>query len=152
MSTLTARTVGSGPSVVTSRERVASWLMWLATLGAISASVSALYTVLAASGSTKVVETWRFYGLVVFASLFALLSLRPHHYRGVWELVILNKFALSVTAIGYAVHGGIAETAAVIGYDGGLTVLLVAAYICARGWAADAVPVAPARPADRQHR
>ena len=70
------------------RELAGRALMWLAVLGAAGAAGTALLTVLDADGATKVVETWRMYGLVVFTGLFVLLMLRPHHYRGVWELVI----------------------------------------------------------------
>lgn len=42
------------------------------------------------------------YGLVVFTGLFVLLMLRSHHYRGMWELVIASKLAMTFTAVGYA--------------------------------------------------
>ena len=45
------------------------------------------------------VETWRAYGLVVFAGLFALLAWNPLGHRGLWELVIAHKVALTVTAL-----------------------------------------------------
>ena len=66
------------------------------------AAGTALLAVLDADGATKVVETWRMYGLVVFTGLFVLLMLRSHHYRGVWELVIASKLAMTFTAVGYA--------------------------------------------------
>ena len=97
------------------------------------------------------------YGLVVFTGLFVLLMLRPRYYRGVWELVIASKLAMTFTAVGYAAHGGIAGAGAIIGWDGGLAAVLIAAYICCRGWtavppaghrgaAAISTPVAGARP------
>ena len=46
----------------------------------------------------KVLEAWRAYGLVVFAGLFILLALRPRAMRGVWELAIFDKAALTLTA------------------------------------------------------
>jgi hypothetical protein len=54
----------------------------------------------------------------------------------VWELVIASKLALTVTAVGYAAHGGITGAGAIIGWDGGLTLVLITAYICCRGWRA----------------
>lgn len=118
------------------REKIGRALMWLAVLGAVGAAGTALLTVLDAGGATKVVETWRLYGLIVFAGLFALLMLRPHHYKGVWEITIASKLAMTVTAIGYAAHGGITGTGPIIGWDGGLTAVLIAAYVCCRGWTA----------------
>jgi hypothetical protein len=118
------------------RELAGRALMWLAVLGAAGAAGTALLTVLDADGATKVVETWRMYGLVVFTGLFVLLMLRPRHYRGVWELVIASKLAMTFTAVGYAAHGGIVGAATIIGWDGGLAAVLIAAYICCRGWTA----------------
>ena len=43
---------------------------------------------------------------------------------------------MTFTAVGYAAHGGIAGTGAIIGWDGGLAAVLIAAYICCRGWTA----------------
>ena len=62
-------------------------------------AVSALSSVVAANDSTRGVEVWRMYGLAVFAGLFVLLALRPRRYRGVWELAIANKLALTVTGM-----------------------------------------------------
>ena len=108
--------------------------MWIAAAGAAGAAVSSIAAVLGADGTTKIVETWRLYGLVVFAGLFALLALRPRAYRGVWELVLLNKLALTVTALAYAAHRGISGTGSIIAWDGGLSLVLIAAYLCCRGW------------------
>ncbi len=116
------------------RERIARSLLWLAAAGAAASAFSAIGAVLEADSATKVVETWRAYGFVVFAGLFALLALRPRGYRGVWELVIFHKVALTVTAVGYAASGGIADTGMIVSWDGGISVLLVAAYVLSRGW------------------
>lgn len=93
-------------------------------------------TVPDAGGAPKVVEECRLYGLVVFVGLFALLMLRPHHYRGAREITIASKLAMTVTAIGYAAHGGSVGTGPIIGWGGGLTALLIAAYVCCRVWTA----------------
>jgi hypothetical protein len=121
-------------------ESVGRVLLWIAALGAAVAAVSAISTVLAAGGTTKVVETWRLYGFVVFTGLFVLLALRPLAHRGVWELALLNKLALTVTALGYAAHGGISGTGSIIAWDGGLSLVLIAAYVCCHGWTAWSAP------------
>jgi len=89
------RTTGA----LSSRDRVGRALLWLAALGAVVSAVSALSSVVAANDSTRGVEVWRMYGLAVFAGLFVLLALRPRQYRGVWELAIANKLALTVTGM-----------------------------------------------------
>ena len=43
---------------------------------------------------------------------------------------------MTLSAVGYAAHGGIAGAATIIGWDGGLAAVLIAAYICCRGWSA----------------
>jgi hypothetical protein len=121
-------------------DRIGRVLLWIAAVGAAGAAVSAISTVLGAGGTTKVVETWRLYGFVVFAGLFVLLALRPLGYRGVWELAVLNKVALTVTALAYAARGGISSTGGIIAWDGGLSLVLIAAYVCCRGWTAWSAP------------
>lgn len=119
---------------MTARDRAAKIMLWLAALGALAAAVSAAGEVWDADGGSKVVETWRAYGLVVFSGLFMLLATAPRGYRGVWELVIFHKVALTVTALLYAAHGGIAGTASIVVWDGAVSVLLISAYVFSRGW------------------
>ena len=121
-------------------DRIGRVLLWIAAVGAAGAAVSAVSTVLGAGGTTKVVETWQLYGFVVFAGLFVLLALRPLGYRGVWELAVLNKVALTVTALAYAARGGISGTGSIIAWDGSLSLVLIAAYVCCRGWTAWSAP------------
>jgi hypothetical protein len=128
------------------RDRVGRVLLWIAAVGAAGAAVSAISTVLGAGGTTKVVETWRLYGFVVFAGLFVLLALRPLAYRGVWELAVFNKLALTATALAYAAHGGISGTGSIIAWDGGLSLVLIVAYVCCRGWTAWSAPDRGPRP------
>ena len=119
-------------------------LLGLATIGAIGAAITQIPVVLDAGGATKVVETWRLYGFVVFAGLFALLLVRPLGNLAVWLLAIFDKVALTLTAFGYQAHGGIAGTATIITWDGGLAVLLIAAFILASVEGRGATP-SPAR-------
>ncbi len=114
--TPTATTFTSPAAAMSRRELAGRALLWLAVLSAAGAAGTALLSVLDAQGATKVVETWRMYGLVVFTGLFVLLMLRPRHYRGMWELV--------------------ADAGTIIAWDGGLAAVLIAAYICCRGWTA----------------
>jgi hypothetical protein len=134
-------TITSTPSRVTAAsasrsQRIGQVLMWIAAAGAVGAALASIATVLDADGTTKIVETWRLYGLIVFAGLFALLALRPRAFPGVWELALFHKLALTVTALFYIAHGGISGTASIIAWDGGLSLVLIAAYLCCRGWRA----------------
>ena len=108
--------------------------MVLAALSAMVATISDIPAVSGASASTAVVQTWRLYGFALFAGLFIYLAVNLNGRRGIWELVIANKLLLTCTAIGYALHGGIAGTSNVLVWDGSLTVLLISAYVTCRGW------------------
>lgn len=114
--------------------RITRGLMAFAALGALAATLSGIPTVLSAPTGTIVVETWRVCGFALFAGLFTLLAVNPTGHRGVWELVIANKLVLTALAIGYATHGGIDGTNDVLVWDGLLTILLIAGYVCCRGW------------------
>lgn len=122
------------------RDIVGRTLLWLAALGAAVSAASAVSAVVEAADGSKVVETWRLWGFVVFAGLFVLLALRPHAYRAVWELAIFNKLALTASAAFYLAQGGIADAGTILVWDGILAVVLVAAYVCCRGWRSWAGP------------
>ncbi|WP_327110679.1 hypothetical protein OHB12_23190 [Nocardia sp. NBC_01730] len=117
------------------RSRLGRTLLCLAAAGAAASAANAIGGVADAESAVKVVETWRAYGYVVFAGLFALLALRPNNYRGVWELVILHKVALTVTALVYSRNDAIEGTGTILAWDGGLSVVLLVAYLLCRGWA-----------------
>jgi hypothetical protein len=116
------------------RVRIGQALMALAAVSAFVAAVSDIATVVNAPASTAVVETWRLCGFALFTGLFALLAARPSGYRGLWELAIANKLALTAAGVGYAVHGHIDGTSQVLLWDGSLTVLLIVAYIACQPW------------------
>ncbi|WP_285579519.1 hypothetical protein [Actinoallomurus iriomotensis] len=107
-------------------------LTGLAAVSALLAAVTAVSDVTAADHATLVVQTWRMYGLFLCGGMFALLALRPRVHGAVWALVIANKAALTVTAAAYSAHGGIAEAAKTVGWDGTLTVALIAAFVMCR--------------------
>src|SRR5262245_40918672 len=117
------------------RDRLAAGLMLLAALGALAAAIGAVGAVSDAGPTTRIVEAWRLYGFVLFAGLFVLLALWPRQERGVWELAIFHKLALTITALWW-LSGDTEDADTVIVSDGTLTVLLVAAYVLTRGWTA----------------
>ncbi|NBE80560.1 hypothetical protein [Micromonospora rubida] len=135
MTTMGARpaTTGGGPV----RDRIGRALLWLAAVAAVAAALGAYGTVADAEPAGTVVETWRAYGFVVFAGLFALLAVRPRGYRGVWPLVILHKVAMTVTALAYSRNPAIEGTGTILAWDGALSVLLVVAFVLCRGWVAE---------------
>lgn len=103
---------------------------------AVVAAVGAIPGTVAAGADDRIAQTWWTYGLVVFAALFALLAARPLGTRWLWEIVLANKLALSVTAAAYLVAGTATGAGTIVVSDGALFVLLLAGYLCVRGWCA----------------
>jgi hypothetical protein len=117
------------------RDRIAALLLILAALGALLAFVTSIGNVTAAEPATKVVQTWRMYGFLVFTGLFVFLAVWPRHYAGVWELVIFHKAAMAVNAAILAGAGAVgAQSVAII--DGVLAIMTITAYVLARGYTA----------------
>ncbi|MGW4155878.1 hypothetical protein ACWEDF_22265 [Micromonospora chersina] len=119
------------------RDRIGRVLLWLAAIGAVAAALGAYGAVADAEPAVTVVETWRAYGFVVFAGLFALLAVRPRGHRAVWVLVIFHKVAMTMTALAYSRDAAIEGTGTVLVFDGALSVLLVLALVLCRGWVAE---------------
>lgn len=122
-------------TVATWRDRAATGLMLLVTLGAFVAFVTSIGAATTASPATQVVEIWRMYGFIVFAGLFMLLAFWPRRYAGIWELVILNKVALSITGL-VLLGQAITDAQTILIFDGSLAVITIVAYVLAKGYAA----------------
>jgi hypothetical protein len=105
-------------------------LLILSALSAVGAFGVGVSATVSAVPERLWVGTWRTLGFLVFAGLFAVLAWRPRLSAGVWELVILNKGALAMLGFVY----GSAETLAAAPIDGALAAVLIAAYLCTRGW------------------
>jgi hypothetical protein len=117
------------------RDRVAMVLMLISALGALYAFVTAVGATAQAGPAAQQVEAWRTLGFAFFAGTFVLLAFWPRRYPGLWELLILDKVALTIVeAILIGNHARDAESAAIA--DGILSVLLIAAYFLSRGYSA----------------
>ena len=106
-------------------------LMALSSLGALVAFYGAIASVRAAAADTVWVETWRMFGFLVFAGLFALLAARPRLSAGVWELVFFDKAAMGVSML---LLPGAKDAVSAGSVDAVLAVLIAIAYVCTRGW------------------
>lgn len=113
------------------RDRIGRGLMLLAAIGAATAFASALPSVRAAGADTVWLETWRLFGYVVFAGLFALLAWRPRALPGIWELAFLHKAAMASAAM---VLVGAREADMAGPVDAVLAIAIAVAYGCCKGW------------------
>jgi len=134
MSTIPATAALGVPAGALVRDRIARILLVVVAVGAIGAAIGAVGMVADAGPTTRMVETWRMLGFIVFAGIFLLLAYRPRVYAGIWELAILNKLGLTIAALAYGT--GTEGAGAALAADGVVTFLLVAAYILSRGWRA----------------
>jgi hypothetical protein len=123
--------LSSSSTVPAWRDRLGRGLMFLASIGAVGAFVSSVPVVRSASPETLWVETWRMFGFLVFAGMFALVALRPRASAGVWELAFFHKLAMAVTAL-LASNARDAVMAGTV--DAVLVVFIGAAYFCTGGW------------------
>lgn len=94
------------------------------------AFATSLIAVGIAGPGTVIAESWRLFGPLVFAEIFLLLASRPQLYPGIWELAIIHQ-AATATCL-FSVASDAPEAAAAATLDGGLTVVLVVAYLLAR--------------------
>lgn len=116
------------------RDQIATGLMLLCALAAGYAFVTAIGVARNAAPDVQMVETWRLFGFAFFACVFVLLAVWPRRYPGLWEVLILNKAALTVA--GFVLIGqGAAGADVAAPSDLVLTILLIAAYLLSRGYA-----------------
>jgi hypothetical protein len=114
-------------------DRLGRGLMGLAALGALFAFVSSMAAVRNAGPETVWLETWRMFGFLVFAGMFALLAWKPRSAVGVWELAFGHKAAMAIAAL-FLIPARDASSAGLV--DGVLAVMILIAYSCTRGWLA----------------
>jgi hypothetical protein len=115
------------------RDRVGRALMSVAAAGAVVAFVGSIGAVQAAGPETASVETWRLFGLLVFAGMFALLAARPRASAGLWELALFHKAAMAIASLFLA---GAREAVSAGAVDAVLAILIAVAYVLTRGWMA----------------
>lgn len=113
------------------RDRLGRGLMLFASVGALAAFATGVAAVRAALPETLWVETWRMFGFLVFAGMFALVGLRPRLSAGVWELAFFHKLAMTGAALFLS---GARDAVAAGSVDAVLVVLIAVAYFCTQGW------------------
>jgi hypothetical protein len=114
-------------------DRIGRGLMGLAALSALGAFAGGLAAVQHAGTDTIWVETWRMFGFLVFAGMFAIVAWRPRLSAGIWELAFFHKTAMAVSAL---VLSGAQDAATSGTIDAILAAVILIGYICTRGWTA----------------
>jgi len=115
----------------TKKLTIATTLLWVAAVAALGAAIAEIPTIQDASNTTKVVETWRMIGFGTFAAMFAMLARKPFGNQ-LWWIVIGNKLALTIAGVIFVMQDGVDGALDLIIFDGGLTVLLIVAFVLVR--------------------
>ncbi len=123
------RATVDGPSTLA--DRIGRGLLVLcavATLGAFAQGIQIMATT---SDERVITEAWRTFAYVVFAGLWAMLAIAPRGQRGVWELVLFQKIA--ITSFAFAVRD-LPDGWSTFLIDLALVLATAAAYVLCRGW------------------
>lgn len=100
----------------------------VATLGALATGIP---RIIDSDDAHLLTEAWRTLAYIVFAGLWALLAVAPRRQRGLWELLLIHKIAITAFAL-VVIDKPEAPMHVIV--DGVLVVTTIAAYILCRGW------------------
>ena len=129
MTTIATTTVTPGPT--RAQDRTGRALM--AILAAITAVVfvDALRRLPGVDEDMLLTDFWRAFGYVVFGGMAVLLAIAPRKQRGMWELLLVHKIAVTAQALFVLSVPNAGLTAAI---DGFVVLLTLTAYVLCRGW------------------
>lgn len=116
------------------RDRIGRALMALNAVAALGAFASGLAITAGVSDDRLISELWRTLAYVVFAGIWTLLAVAPRRHPGLWELLLLQKAAVTVFA--FVMWERLTDAPATALIDLGVTVTTLAAYVLCRGWRA----------------
>ena len=117
--------------IASRRDRVGRILFGLLAVSTLVAFVDGIGLASAAGPDTFYMQWWRTLAYLVFATIFALLALRPRSTPLMWEIVLTQKAV--ITVIGY-LNITVAEAPRDATVDLYLVVVMVPAWVLCRGW------------------
>jgi len=122
------------PTSPVRNQRIAQGLLIVAALGALASLTSATSVIGKADDALTITAVHDLLGFPVYAALFLLLARKPRILPGLWEILILQKAAMSILALTiYRDADGAMLTGTI---DAVLTLMLIAAYLLSRGYTA----------------
>ncbi|MET0188021.1 MAG: hypothetical protein ABW212_03425 [Pseudonocardia sediminis] len=132
--------------VTSTRDRVGRILYALLSASTVAAFANGVVEASAAGSDTLFMQWWVTTAYLVFAWGFAMLALRPRSTPGLWEVVLLQKAAVTVIGFSNVDADGAVLKASV---DLGLIVTMAVAWVLCRGWLSwtkESAAVVPASP------
>ncbi|MFI5915800.1 hypothetical protein [Dactylosporangium sp. NPDC051541] len=126
-STAAARLGGRGPVP----DRIGRILLAVCAVATLGAFADGITRVSRAPDDYLLTEFWRTMAYLVFAGMWALLAAAPRAQRGLFELIMLHKGAVTAQALlAWDLPGG--KQTAII--DGAVVTATAVAYVLCRGW------------------
>lgn len=112
-------------------DRIGRGLLWFCSVSTLGAFALGIQIMTEVSDERVLTEAWRTFAYLVFAGLWAMLAIAPRGWRGVWELVLIQKIAITVFAL---VTFDLPDAQKTFFVDATLVVATLAAYVLCRGW------------------
>ena len=112
-------------------DRIGRGLLAVCAIATVWAFANGILIMTRVSDERVITEAWRTFAYVVFAGLWAMLAAGPRRQPGVWELVLVQKTAITVFALAALDLPDARMTA--LG-DASLVVATAVAYVLCRGW------------------
>ncbi|WP_440098866.1 hypothetical protein [Streptosporangium sp. H16] len=112
-------------------DRIGRTLMALNAVATLVAFAGGVMIMTSVSDDRVITEAWRTFAYIVFAGLWAILAVAPRRQWGLWELLLLQKSAITVYSFAMWDMPDASSTALI---DLAVTVTTAAAYVLCRGW------------------
>lgn len=112
-------------------DRIGRGLLALCSIATVGALVQGIQITSQVSDERVITEAWRTFAYIVFAGLWAMLAIAPRSQRGIWELVLVQKIAITVFAL---IAFDLPDAQKTFFVDLSLVVATAIAYVLCRGW------------------
>jgi peptidoglycan/LPS O-acetylase OafA/YrhL len=113
------------------QDRTGRILMAITAAATLVPFVDGISRISDATGDQVLMEFWRTFAYIVFAGMWALLAIAPRKQRGMWELLLFHKIAVTVQAA-FVLDVPNAERTLIA--DGFVSLTTIAGYVLCRGW------------------
>jgi hypothetical protein len=112
-------------------DRIGRGLLALCAVSTLGAFANGIMIMARVSDERVVTEAWRTFAYLVFAGLWAVLAAAPRTRPGVWELLLLQKVAITAFCL---VAIDLPDARSTFFIDLAVVVATAVAYVLCRGW------------------
>jgi hypothetical protein len=126
---MTVNATVAGPTALA--DRIGRGLLGLCSVATLGAFAQGIQIMTEVPDERVITEAWRTFAYIVFAGLWAMLAIAPRRQRGVWELVLVQKIAITVFAL---IAFDLPDAQKTFVVDLSLVLATALAYVLCRGW------------------